>query len=105
MTRHRIGDKWIDISFNEEDIDEIRLRTPERTGDLKRGWMLESMTGDIVNMVLYTPFVEFGTVKMAGSFMVFQSLWGMEKRLHSRIADQITEGAPLLKLPKIVIKI
>ncbi len=105
MTRHRIGDKWIDLSFNEEDIDEIRLLTPVRTGDLQRGWMLEAMTGDIINLVHYTPFVEFGTVKMAGSFMVLQSLWGMEKRLHSRIADQITEGDPLLKLPEIVIQI
>lgn len=120
MTRHKLGDKWIDVEFNEQDVEEIKSHTPgettphlyrttfkqyKRTGDLQRGWMLEAMTGDIVNNVHYAAFVEFGTMKMAGHFMVVQSLPGMNKRLKERVADQIEEGAPLLKLPEIVIQI
>lgn len=103
MTRRKIGDKWIDVAFNEQDVDEIKFRTPVRTGDLQRGWMLEAMTGDIINPVHYAAYVEFGTIKMPGQFMIVQSLPGMTERLHERIAKQIGEGAPLFKLPEIVI--
>ena len=120
MTRHKLGDKWIDVSFNEEDLEEIKSHTPgetaphlyrttpdkyQRTGDAQRGWVIEGITGDIINLVFYIIFLEFGTVKMAGFFMVQRSLAGMIKRLHERIAEQIGEGAPLFKLPEIVIQI
>jgi len=105
MSKHKIGDKWIDISLNQEDVAEIRGRTPVRTGDLQRGFVLEPETGDIINPVFYAAWVEFGTTKMWGHFMVFFSIHGMTQRLHKRIADQIGEGAPLFKLPEIVIQI
>lgn len=121
MTRRKFGDKWIEVGFNEQDVDEIKLNTPgertpqlyrttrkeyKRTGNLQRGWMLEAMTGDIVNPVHYAAFVEFGTFRMAGHFMVVRSLPAIGNRLSRDIARQLGEGPqPLFKLPEIVIQI
>lgn len=106
MTRHKIGDKWIEVGFNDQDVDEIKSITPVRTGDLKRGWMLEAMTGDIINPVHYAAFVEFGTTKMPGQFMATLSLPTIMDRINRDIARQLGEGPqPLFRLPEIVIKI
>ena len=106
MAKQKIGDKWIEVGFNDQDVDEIKFHTPVRTGDLQSGFILESVTGDIINAVHYAGFVEYGTVKMAGRFMVHQAAPAILQRLDRDIARQLGEGPPpLFKLPEIVIKL
>lgn len=106
MAKHKIGDIWVEVGFNEQDVDEIKFHTPVRTGDLQRGWMLEAMTGDIINPVHYAAFVEFGTIKMPGQFMATRSLPTIMERVSKDIERQLGEGPqPLFKLPEIVITI
>ena len=106
MIKQKVGDKWIKVGFNDQDVDEIKFHTPVRTGDLQRGWMLEAMTGDIINTMYYAGFVEVGTVKMAGRFMVHDAAPAILQRLDRDIARQLGEGPPpLFKLPEIVIRI
>ena len=121
MTRQQIGDMWVDVDLNEQDIDEIQSHTPgvgtehlyrttdppyARTGDLKAGFVLDIATGDIVNAVPYAGYVELGTSKMAGHFMVQQSVPAILRRLDRDIAQQIGDGPqPLFTLPELVMKI
>ena len=106
MIRQKVGDKWIEVGFNDQDVDQIKSFTPVRTGDLQRGFTIESVSGDIINAVHYAGFVEYGTVKMAGRFMVHHAAPAILQRLDRDIARQLGEGPPpLFKLPEIVIRI
>lgn len=53
-------------------VGEIRTWTPVDTGRLRAGWQYTSTT--IYNNVPYTTFVEEGTSKMEGYFMVRDTL-------------------------------
>lgn len=72
--------------FAKEFKTRVEDRTPVRTGTLKRGWNIEpTSTGvSIVNDVEYSSFVEYGTYKMEGRFMMTSTM--LE-------ADQILEIA------------
>jgi hypothetical protein len=54
-------------------VGEIKTWTPVRTGRLKRGWAYKN-TDTIYNETPYTRYVEEGTYKMEGYFMVRDTL-------------------------------
>lgn len=58
-------------------LKQIRSWTPVKTGRLKRGWTSQGDT--ILNEVPYTIYVEEGTRKMEGYFMVRDSLPRIEE--------------------------
>ena len=104
MTEFKVGDTTINVSFEESDVNEIKSRTPgedtehlywttpeeyHRTGNLKRGFVIADEGSSIINDVDYAAYVELGTSKMAGHFMVIQSLNTIEEEIAKRVKAEL----------------
>ena len=103
MSTQKVGRKTVKIEFDIIDVDIIRAKTPVDTGRLRDDFAVD-INGDIINEVEYAGWVELGTTKMPGSFMVTQSLGEIGERLAKKIAEQINQPG-LIILPEIKIKI
>ena len=101
--RHKIGNHIIDVSMDAIDVATIRAKTPVITGRLRDGFELTS-DGNIINEVPYAALVEWGTVKMAGRFMVERSVDEIARRLRKKIIEQINRPG-LITLPDIRIRL
>lgn len=66
----------------------IEKRTPRRTGTLARGWEFDDSS--IFNETFYTDYVENGTIKMNGAFMVRDSLPEIEERLLDNLIEALS---------------
>ena len=103
MASIKVGNITLKVAFDVIDIDIIQLKTPVRSGALRDGFIID-VEGAIVNNVDYASFVEFGTVNMAGRFMVTQSLPEIGERLAKKLAEQL-DTPKLITLPELKIKV
>ena len=88
----------IDIALEQVDVVCIQDKTPVVTGDLKKGFKLDS-AGRIVNEVYYGDYVERGTTKMGPRFMVARAIPEIADRMIRKVGKQLDE-IKLLDLPK-----
>lgn len=69
--------------------------TPVRSGKLKREWE-SGRTGkwewEVKDEVPYGPYVEFGTVKMAGRFMLTKAIHIHEPLMMKALDQAVTKG-------------
>jgi len=100
----KVGDVTLDISFEQSDLDTIGNHTPgddtehlyrttpeeyTRTGNLKRGFEIVNNGTRIINDVHYAAYVEFGTSRMMGHFMVQKSLKEIDEGLEVRLLKEL----------------
>lgn len=100
----KVGDTVINIGFEEQDLTSITNKTPgegtenlyrttpeeyRRTGNLKRGFRIIDGGASIINNIPYSAFVELGTSKMEGHFMVTRSLEEIEEGLEVRLLKEL----------------
>lgn len=69
----------------------VRNRTPVDTGNLKANWSFESTKNGLryVNSAPYAGFVELGTSKMAGRFMLSSSLPDIQDHFNQSLATEV----------------
>ena len=69
----------------------VRNRTPVDTGNLKSNWVFESTKNGLryVNNAPYAGFVELGTTKMAGRFMLSSSLPAIQDHFNQSLATEV----------------
>lgn len=65
----------------------IQEKTPILTGNLSKGWDFDKES--IFNEVGYTDYVENGTSRMIGRFMVRDSLPDIEEKLLNNIINEL----------------
>lgn len=66
----------VDDKFAKAFLKQLRAYTPVRTGKLKRGWTVTPDDGGVLveNEVEYASYVEEGTSRMDGQFMLQQTI-------------------------------
>lgn len=69
----------------------VRGRTPVDTGNLKANWRFENAPQGIrfINDAPYAGFVELGTSKMAGRFMLSSSLPAIQEHFNKSLATEV----------------
>lgn len=88
MTRVKIGNTQVDLEFKEEDLQPIRMRTPIRTGLLRRSWQIQDRDS-IVNTAPYSVHVEFGVLGRPGLFIFERSLPEIVDKITQRLVRDI----------------
>ena len=91
-------DKSVEVAVAKTALDVKRSamqNTPVRTGKLRRGWE-SRRTGkwewEVKDEVPYGPYVEFGTSKMAGRFMLTKAVHIHEPLMMKALDQAITKG-------------
>lgn len=88
----------IDISLEMVDVFTIQAITPVDTGELRDGFFVDR-DGTIKNFTFYGDWVEKGTSKMRGRWMVARSIPQIGQRMARKVGDQI-DRAKIFDLPK-----
>ena len=91
-------DKFCEIAVAKTAKDLHRMaagNTPVRSGDLRAGWE-SGKTGKwewtVKDEVEYAPYVEFGTWKMAGRFMLTKAVHAHEPILSKALEQAVSKG-------------
>lgn len=89
----------IDIGLTISDVSLIQspLRTPVRTGNLRDSFVL--INGEIKNDAFYGEWVELGTTRFVGRYMIAKSIPEIAGKLQRRVVNQL-DKIKLFDLPK-----
>jgi hypothetical protein len=83
-----IGNTTIEVLADASDCKVIQDKTPVVTGNLRRGFV-PNAEGNIDNAVPYCDYVELGTSRFPGRYMITQSLGELGRRMTNKVIDKM----------------